>query len=159
MFCVFAHLLLDFIIFITLWSSILCPDISTYFPGVCIFYLEMLKFTLCDVFVRDAVWVSNPCFCVCVDQDGLLWLPACWRCSDPEDEHFLSAPWEKFAAVFRSAQPLQDGAEAVWRSLHAGVLPQLWVWCFGASDNTRLEPHSRHHDSVVSQRDGLDCSN
>lgn len=98
--------------------------------------------------------ISFLCFWfVSADQDGLLRFSAGWRSSHTEgrNRRFLPAAWEKSAAVFCSAQPLQDGAEAVWWSLHAGVLPQLWVWCFGASNNT--------NSVLVAQKDGLGCSN
>ncbi len=76
-------------------------------------------------------------FLLCADQDSLLWLSAGRRSSFSEgrNKRFIPAAWEKSSAVFCSAQPLPDSAEAVRWSVHAGLLPQLW-------DGSRGEPHS-----------------
>lgn len=77
------------------------------------------------------------------DQDGLLWIAARWRSSFPEsrDRRFIPPTWEKSAAVFCTAQSLPDGAEAVWWSIHGGLLPQLWDRSWGEpQNNTLLQP-------------------
>lgn len=77
---------------------------------------------------------------VCPDQDTLLWLSAGWRSPFPEggDRCFTASAWKKSAAVFCSAQPLPNRAEAVRRSVHVGLLPQLWDGSWGELCNSTL---------------------